>query len=278
MSVPSMEDVDGALDGFCWIDPDGGRTTLAALLGDPRRPAGALLKAHLDALDGIMITAARLLGPVLGGGRPPDRAEEQDLRRLHRTLDRLVHEYATGRRAVGLVTDIRGGQIVGTAHLIGVRARTPLGLIAPAPLADVLDPPAVGMVAGYAAMVAVDEAVPWRGSRWVVRTPDGRRFPARLDMLLRDSSGVDRDLTQNTHRTALTTLVGYVEDPDIDHGEYSGAVDWLLYDWLHAHRDDPSSVAVEIAKGRVDDATMIVDAAAASIRSRAVAQPDLLTL
>ena len=49
----------------------------------------------------------------------------------------------------------------------------------------------------------------------------------------------------------------------------AGAMDWLLYDWLMAHRDGPASIAIEIRAGRDDDAALIVSAAAASAVARA---------
>lgn len=271
---PRIEDLVDPLEGFCWHDGDL-PAALPQVVADPLRPAGALLRAHLDALDAVLMAAAGQLGPVLGGGREPVDHEREDLRTLHRTLDRLVHEYAGALQVIGLVPDIRGGQIVGTAHLLGVRARTPLDLVAPAALADRLDEPTPGMVAGYAEMPDVDAGAPWRGTRWVVRCQDGRTLPARLDMLLRDSSGVDRALTLDTHRGALVAVTAAAEGAP-DPIAAGGALDWLLYDWLHAHRDDPSSVAVEIAKGRVDDAEMIVRAAHRGILCRALSDPDLL--
>ncbi|CAN5429953.1 hypothetical protein BH23ACT9_BH23ACT9_09810 [soil metagenome] len=272
-----IEELLDPLQGFVWRL--GGRPiALPDVVADPRRPAGALLRAHLDALDAVLMAAAGSLGQVLGGGRPPSTAERDDLDVLHRTLDRLVHEYAASRTIAGVVADIRGGQIVGTAHMLGVRARTPLGLVAPAPLEDELDIPTPGMVSGHAEMAEVDPHAAWRGARWIVRTQDDRRLPARLGMLLGDSSGVDRDLTQDTHRAALKAATQGAITDAAEPGEASGALDWLLYDWLHAHRDDPSSVAVEIAKGRVDDAEMIVTAAHTSITLRARLRPGLLAL
>ena len=55
------------------------------------------------------------------------------------------------------------------------------------------------------------------------------------------------------------------------------AIDWLLYDWLMAHRDGPDSGAVEI-RGPQTDAAMIVHAASASVVCRARLDPQLLRL
>ena len=185
----------------------------------------------------------------------------------------MIDEYGTALDASATLPDIRGGQIVGTAHLLGYRARTVLGVAGPIPLEGVLDAPAPGMVAGYAEMAEVDPDAPARGARWIVRTRDDRRLPARLDMLLRDSSGVDRKLTQDTHRRALRATVDDARRGHVAADDAAGAVDWLLYDWLHANRDDPSSVAVQIAKGRLDDAQMIVQAAETSILLRTDRDP-----
>ncbi len=35
----------------------------------------------------------------------------------------------------------------------------------------------------------------------------------------------------------------------------ASALDWLLYDWLMAHREDPDSAAIQIPKGHDSDAS-----------------------
>lgn len=273
-----MDELDDPFAGFCWYDANDRAVGLQELVGEASSLAADMLRAHLESLDQLLIRAAGRLGPVLGGGRAPGGDERVQLATLYRAIDRLSHEYAAARATIGASVEIRAGQIVGAAHLVGMRARMPLGLVAPAPLDGELDEPAPGMVAGYAEMSEVDEARPWTGARWIVRTEDGRRLPARLEMLLRDSSGVDRSLAQDTHRSALRAAVRAAEQGDADARVASGAVDWLLYDWLYAHRDDPASVAVEIAKGRLDDAAIIVEAAHTSIRCRARQDGSLLAL
>jgi hypothetical protein len=48
----------------------------------------------------------------------------------------------------------------------------------------------------------------------------------------------------------------------------AGAIEWLLYDWLMAHRESERSAAIEIRSGRPADAAMIVAAAAALAAAR----------
>ena len=56
------------------------------------------------------------------------------------------------------------------------------------------------------------------------------------------------------------------------------AVDWLLYDWLMAHRDGPDSAEIVFPKGHELDAGLIVAAAAASVAARATFDPGLVGL
>ena len=65
-------------------------------------------------------------------------------------------------------------------------------------------------------------------------------------------------------------------DPTVEPMQASGALDWLLFDWIMAHRDGPDSGAVEIRSGKVADADMIVAATAASARIRARFDPALV--
>ena len=98
-------------------------------------------------------------------------------------------------------------------------------MIGPAPFEAELDVPGPGMVGGLAGLHWVAAGSAWRGARWLVVTPE-QRLPATL--------------------TA------------------SGAVDWLHFDWVMAHRESPDSCAVEIRSGRAADAGTIVRAAGAS--------------
>lgn len=268
--------------GFHWVTPDGRPTTLAALVADeaqdPDGEADRLVVTHVEALDDALIIAAGRFGELLGGGRRPDGPGRDGLRALHRALDRLVHDHATALRRAGLAPDARAGSIVGTAALVAVHARRPLGLLGPVPLDGELDAPSVGVVGGFGDMVAVDPARPWLGGRWVLRTEDGRRLPLTLAMLLHDSSGVHKDAAVDEHRAAIRAVLDAADRPGADPLAVACALDWLLYDFLTAHRDDPDSAAVTIPAGRDADAALVVDAAAGSVAARATVDPELLAL
>ncbi|HRK46647.1 MAG TPA: hypothetical protein PK324_13535, partial [Nocardioides sp.] len=209
----------------------------------------------------------------------PARDEHEPLGRAYRELDRLTAEYAAAHAAVALPDDPRAGQILGTAALMSIRAREALGLLGPSPFTGELDDPGLGVVGGRAGLHWVAADQPWKGARWLVVTDDARRLPATLSMLLFDSSGVDKDATLHEHREALHAVTAAVDAADAVHLEpiaASGALDWLLYDWLMAHRDAPDSGAVEIRSGRVADARMIVAAATTSARLRARFDPLLI--
>lgn len=217
-------------------------------------------------------------GDVLGGGRRPSAEERDGLRELHRVIDRLCHEYATALALTGLVAEVRAGQIVGTAALFGIRARQPLDLLGPAPFDGELDDPSLGVVGGFGEMTYVDPGKPWKGGRWIVRTEAGPRYPLTLGMLLFDSSGVNKDASLQEHREALRSVMTSAKAAEADPLAVACALDWLLYDWLMAHRDGPDSAAIEIPKGREADAELIVDATAASVTARAAFDPGLLTV
>ena len=267
MLPPFVEPAADSVDGFVWIDA--ARTVgLPQVLADPLRPAGALLRQHLDALDQMLITVMGELGVLLGGSAGAlDPAQSDRLDRLEAAIDRLVGEYRAGLLTVGVVADVRGGQICGTATISGHRIRVVRGRVPSAPLSGQVDEPGLGVVAGLAEMSDPVAGAPWSGRRWIVRTQDGRRLPATLGMLLGDSSGVDRKATLDAHREALKDITGVAGDDP----RAAGALEHLLLDWLMAHREDQTSIAVEIAKGRIDDAAMIVDAAttAGSLRTLA---------
>ena len=153
---------------------------------------------------------------------------------------------------------------------MSIRLRQSLGLMGPAPYDGELDVPGPGVVGGRAGLHWRDGTSDWRGARWLVVTDDGRRLPATLAMLLFDSSGVDKDATLEEHRAALARVTIGVAGSDAEPMTASGAVDWLLFDWVMAHRESADSGAVEISSGRTSDSQMIVRASAASalVRSR----------
>jgi len=297
MALPRIHATDDDL-GFHWRTPDDRPARLAELFDLPGAEPHRWLPTHAEALDDVLIQVAGRYGEVLGGGRGPRSGEYDGLAAAYRAIDRAIVDYAEAQRAAGLPDDVRAGQIIGTAALMGIRARWALGLTGPAPFDGTLDTPGVGMVGGRAGLHWVDEAIPWRGARWVVVTDDARRLPATLSMLLQDSSGVDREATLTEHREALArvteAVLGVAADPDSagpgtgpvaafaaaeDLMVASGAVDWLLFDWVMAHRessDSGDSGAVVIPAGRTTDARLVVRAADASARVRARFDPSLL--
>ncbi|MBN3459536.1 hypothetical protein JNN96_36485 [Mycobacterium sp. DSM 3803] len=270
---PRIVQADGQI-GFHWATPTGEPTSLPELMLTDDEPE-RLLATHLEALDDAMIIAAAQFGELLGGGRRPDPTERDDLLTLHRTLDILCREYALGTELISTVPDLRAGKIIGTAALLSIRAREPLGLLGQAPLDDQLDPaPPEGVVSGFGQLQLVDQDKPWMGGRWVLKTEAGQRHPLTLSMMLFDSSGVNKNAARQEHRDLLRTCV-QATTTDVDPFALARALDWLLFDWLMAHRSDPDSAAIEIPKGSESDAIMIVDAASASVRTRARFDPGL---
>jgi hypothetical protein len=277
MSRPRIAQAEDQI-GFHWVLPAGVPVSLPELVVADDEP-DRLVATHLEALDDAMIIAAGRFGEILGGGRRPSNAQERDdLRELHRALDRLCHEYAVALELAGFAAEVRAGQIIGTATLFGIRARQPLDLLGPAPFDGELDDPSLGVVGGFGEMRRVDVDKPWKGGRWIVRTEAGKRYPATLAMLLFDSSGVNKDAALEEHREALRSVITASKAADADPLAVACALDWLLYDFLMAHRDGPDSAAVEIPKGREPDAALIIDSAAASITARATFDPALLAL
>ncbi|MDY6995870.1 MAG: hypothetical protein SW019_04700 [Actinomycetota bacterium] len=260
--------------GFFWATPDGRPTSLVALVEADDEPE-RLAATHLSALDDALIEAARRFGALLGGSRRPSPQDRQNLAELYRSLDRLGADYARALERLGSVPDIRAGQIVGTAALMSILARQPLELLGPAPLDGDLDEPTLGVVGGFGDMVQVDPARPWKGGRWVVRTEAGGRLPLTLSMLLFDSSGVNRDAARDEHRDALQQVIAAAEDREADAYDVACALDWLLYDWLMAHRDGADSAEIVIPKGREGDAAVVVAAVAASVAARTMFDPAL---
>lgn len=275
MTRPRIAQTDDQI-GFHWLTRYGEPTDLPTLVATDDEPE-RLPPTHLEALDDALIDAAGRFGEYLGGGRVATPGTEQaSLRELHRALDRLISEYAEALLVVGARPEVRSGQIVGTAALIGIRARMALAVDGPSPLSGELDDPSVGVVAGHGRYRTVDSEQPWRGGRWVVETEDGRLLPLTLSMILFDSSGVNKDAALEEHRDALRSLTDASADPAADPFVVSGAVDWLLYDWLMAHRESPESAAIEIKSNSQKDADLIVDAAAAAAAARIRIDPTLL--
>jgi hypothetical protein len=275
MALPQIVQTDDEI-GFHWATPDGKPAWLSVLIPDDDEP-DRLLGTHLSAMDDVMIGAAGELGEVLGGGRAPDDEERRNLRDLYRALDRLAHEYAAAVAVAELPVDLRGGQIIGTSVLMSIGARQQLGLLGPAPLENSLDDPPDGVIGGFGRFETVDEDKPWLGGRWVVVTQDDKRLPASLSLLMFESSGVNKDGALIEHREALVKVVETMNEPGADTLGAVCAIDWLLFDWLMAHRDGPDSAAVEVPGG-VTDAAMIVTAADASAVARAAIDPGLLDL
>ncbi|GAB3001311.1 hypothetical protein [Mycobacterium bourgelatii] len=274
---PRIIQSDGQI-GFYWTTPSGTPTSLQKLV-EHDDEADRLIATHLEALDDALIIAAERFGEILGGGRAPaDAAERDDLLDLHRALDRLCFEYAAATDVTGIKPDLRAGKIVGTAALFSIRARQPLGLLGPAPLDDQLDEPSLGVVGGFGEMQQVDPARPWLGGRWVVRTEAGQRFPLTLSMMMFDSSGVNKDAARREHLEALNSVIEAARSPEADPLAVTCAIDWLLYDWLMAHRDGPDSAEIVFPKGHEQDAAVVVAAAATSVASRATFDPGLVGL
>lgn len=272
---PRIVQSDGQI-GFYWATPAGAPTALQALVVGDEEP-GRLVATHLEALDDALIIAAERFGEILGGGRRPADAEEREgLLELHRTLDRVCFEYAGALTATGLTADLRAGKIVGTAALFSIRARQPLGLLGPPPFEGELDDPGLGVVGGFGEFHQADPGKPWKGGRWVVRTEAGQRFPLTLSMLLFDSSGANKEGARKEHRDAIQAVVDAARLPEADPMALACALDWLLYDWLMAHRDGPDSAEIVFPRGYDDAAALVVSAAAASVAARATFDPGLV--
>lgn len=272
---PRIVQRDGQI-GFYWATPDNKPTSLPKLVIDDEEP-DRLVATHLEALDDALIIAAKRFGELLGGGKHPDDHEREALLILHRRLDHLSRDFALALELTNTVADLRAGKIIGTATLFSIRARQPLSLLGPAPLDGELDDPTIGVVSGFGRMCQVDPEKPWKGGRWILESPSGQRFPLTLSMLLFDSSGVNKDAARREHREVIESCIAAAGAPEVDYFVMASALDWLLYDWLMAHREDPDSAAIQIPKGHESDATMIVDAAAASVNARAQFDPGLAT-
>ncbi|MGA5535533.1 hypothetical protein [Mycolicibacterium nivoides] len=274
---PRIVQADGQI-GFYWATPTGTPTTLQALVADDEEP-DRLVATHLEALDDALIIAAERFGRHLGGGSAPEGPDEREgLLDLHRVLDRLCFEYASALESLGLAADLRAGKIIGTAALFSICAREPLGLLGPAPLDGELDDPTIGVLSGFGEMHQADPDQPWKGGRWVLRAESGRLFPLTLSMMLFDSSGVNKDAARREHCEAMESVISAARGADADPMAVTCALDWLLYDWLMAHRDGPDSAEIVFPKGHDTDARVVVAAAAASVAARATFDPGLLGL
>ena len=266
---------DDPVDGFTWQAPGQVTAPLSTVVEADLTAAARRLRQHVDAFDQLLVAVADAHGELLGGARALAGDDRDVLRRIHQTVDRTVLAYVDGLRAAGTAADVLGAQVVGAAVLLGHAARHPLGLVAPPPLAGRFDEPPIGGVSGTTRFAAAgDEA--WRGGHWIIETEDGRRLPAMLTTLLYDSSGVDREDVQDTHRAALRGAIDATDDAvaEIDTAATAaGAIDHLLVDWLLAHRYEDGDLAVRVDGGRIDDAWLIVDAAAASVRVRRQLDP-----
>ncbi|MBS4727579.1 hypothetical protein MSM1_04180 [Mycobacterium sp. SM1] len=270
---PRIVQRDGQI-GFYWVTPDNKPTSLPKLVLDDDEP-DRLVATHLEALDDALIIAAARFGELLGGGKHPDDHEREALIILYRRLDHLCRDFARALESTEIAADLRAGQIIGTAALFSIRARQPLGLLGPAPLDGQLDDPEIGIASGFARMRYSDPAHPWKGGRWVLECESGQRFPLTLSMILFDSSGVNKDAARREHREAIESCIAAATAPDVDNVVLASALDWLLYDWLMAHREDPDSAAIRIPKGHASDAALIVAAAAASVNARSQFDPGL---
>ncbi|MFV0461904.1 MAG: hypothetical protein ACK5MP_01725 [Nostocoides sp.] len=274
MSGPTIDQSADAV-GFSWLNQDGTPTTLTDLVAADPTEAKRWLPTHLEALDSALVTMAGTFGEILGGGRRPDPEEDLALGAAVSAVDRACRDYASAGVSSGIRPDTRAGQIIGTAVIMSVRGRASRGMMAPAPLDEQLAEPPTGVVGGHARLVWADEDTRWRGARWVVETTDGQRLPATLSMLLKDSSGVLTDAARDEHRAALKEIVEACGNALIEPIQASGAVDWLLFDFLMAHRDGPDSGAVELPVTARADARMIISAAAASVELRSRFDPAL---
>ena len=271
---PRIVQADGQI-GFHWATPNGAPTSLPALVVADAEPE-RLIATHLEALDDVLIDAAQRFGPILGGSRRPGPDQREDLVDLHTALDRSCLEYSTALELAGQIADVRGGKIIGTAVLFSILAREPLGLLGPAPLDGELDEPSLGVVGGFGEMHRVDPANPGKGGRWVVRTDAGQRYPLTLSMLLFDSSGVNKEASRREHVEELRSVITAARGTEANPLAVACALDWLLYDWLMAHREDPDSAEIVFPRGHEADAGVIVAAAGASVAARATFDPGLV--
>jgi hypothetical protein len=273
--LPRIDATDDRI-GFTWLSPGGRTLRLREVIDLPGAEPDRWLPTHLEALDDVLIDVAGKYGEVLGGGRRPSASEREALVEVYATLDRLCWEYADAQAATERPGSVRAGQIIGTAALMSIRTREAISMMGAPPFEGELDEPGLGVIGGRAGLHWVTPEAAWPGARWLVVTDDGLRLPATLSMLMFDASGVDKDATLTEHREALTEVTRAVTGPAVEPMQASGALDWLLFDWIMAHRDGPDSGAVEIRSGKLADADMIVAATATSAQIRARFDPALV--
>jgi hypothetical protein len=86
---------------------------------------------------------------------------------------------------------------------------------------------------------------------------------------------VNKDAALDEHRAALATITQAATTAPGPHVA-AGSLDWMLYDWLMAHRESPDSGAIQIHKEHAGaDASMILGAAAAAVACRGRFDPGL---
>ena len=248
---PRIVQTDGQI-GFYWATPDGVATTLADLVIDDEEP-DRLVATHLEALDDALIIAAAQFGTCSAAASTPIRANatiwspctaawicwcaithwRRDRRHRPRSAGGQDHRH---RR---VVFDLRP---------------LPLDLLGPAPFDGELDEPSLGVRQRIRADGAgrYREAVEGRP----VDPEIGIRPTISADIVddvvrqLRGEQGRRPTRTPRGDRTCIATAVA----PDADPFTVACALDWLLYDWLMAHREDPDSAAIQIPKGHDSDA------------------------
>lgn len=147
--LPRIDHRDDRI-GFWWCSPDGVRTPLAELIALPGAEPDRWLPTHLEAFDDVLIDIAERFGQILGGGRRPTGDEYDVLAQAYAVIDHTTVEYVDALHAADMRPDIRAGEILGTAALMGIRLREVIGLCGPAPFDGSLDTPSPGVVSGHA--------------------------------------------------------------------------------------------------------------------------------
>lgn len=89
---------------------------------------------------------------------------------------------------------------------------------------------------------------------------------------------MNKDAARKEHLEALQSVIASAQRAEADPLAVTCAVDWLLYDWLMAHRDGPDSAEIVFPKGHEADAGVVVAAAATSVTARATFDPGLVGL
>lgn len=267
--------------GFGWLSDDGRPTRLSELLLHADADPARLLSTHVAAVDELLGEVAVRFAALLTNGQAPDPGDHDALAATYRVIDRLTVEYATARSLIGgdppdpVADALRAGRVLASGALVSIRARDLLSMTGPVPFDGMLDElPARGLT-GRARLAWRDE--PWQGARWLLTTDDGRRVPTDLRTLLAEiTNRRDRESILREHREALDLVVLAAAADGAEPMAASGAVDWLLFDWLMAHRDEYAPQGVRIHVDRVEDARMLIGAATISARLRARYDPNLV--